>query len=170
MGAQNGKMKPEPSRKITSPTAPWLPSDALGDTLWAPVALVRLIPPALCPVEPVVSPLGKFSSGYLYSPYFQHFQCSQVSITAEVLPSEPHTTAASMGRIRPWLTWLALAPLWNLSANFHDLTLTHCTSQNQTKVVDTKFSCQFTMSSDRLVPHLEQCLSAFLEEQEKTLP
>lgn len=128
MGAQNGKMRPEPSRKITNLTAPWLPSDAPGDTLWAPEALVSLIPPALCPVEPVVSPLGQFSSGYLYSPYFQHFQCSRVSNTAEALPSESHTMAASVGGIRPRFTWLALAALWNLGANLHDLTLTHYTS------------------------------------------
>lgn len=118
-------MRSELNREITNPTTLWLPSDALGDTLWAPVALVSLVPPALCPVEPVVSPLGQFSSGYLYSPYFQHFQCSQVSITAEVLPSEPPTTAASVGRIRFWFTWSALAALWNLSANFHNLTLIH---------------------------------------------
>lgn len=115
MGAQNGKMRPEPNREITNPTAPWLPSDALGDTLWAPAALVSLIPPALCPVEPVVSPLGQFSSGYLYSLYFQHFQCSQVSSTAEALTFRashngrfhgPNQTLLHMvglsGSLEPW--------------------------------------------------------------------
>lgn len=115
MGAQNGMMRPEPNREITNPTAAWLPSDALGDTLWAPAALVSLIPPALCPVEPVVSPLGQFSSGYLYSLYFQHFQCSQVSSTSEALTFRashngrfhgPNQTLLHMvglgGSLEPW--------------------------------------------------------------------
>lgn len=145
MGAQNGKMRPEPNREITNPAAPCLPSDALGDTLWAPAALVSLTLQLCVLWNPWSLDWASFPRGTC---------TAHISSISSVLRS-PVQLRRYLQSLTQWLLpWAESDPAsrgwpWRLSGTLvqtFTTSLLHITRpQNQTNVVNTKFSCQFQM-------------------------